>query len=319
MARALRIEYKNALYHTTCRGNGGQKIFRGDKDRRYFLELLEGTATRYGTILYTYVLMDNHFHLLIETPRANLSEYMQTLNTTYTGYFNRRHNHKGHLYQGRYKAILVEKNPYLLELTRYIHLNPVRAGVVLRPEHYKWSSYRKYIGLEKKTLIKRDWILSQFGQGDKAFLKYKEFVEEGISGKIDNPLKNSIAQTLLGTDRFVKRIRKMVNNLKEDRSVPAKRVFLKRPELNDIVEQASKSYKISKREIRAKKRKGNIARMVAIFLSHKLTGLKNREIGDYFGGIGESAVTEVVRKVGEIKKNDAELAYVVEHLEKLLK
>ena len=126
MARPLRIEYSGAWYHVTCRGNEKRNIFRDDADRDKLIEILSANLKLYRIELHSYVLMQNHFHLLRMTPEANLRNFMQRFNTTYTAYFNRRHRRSGHLFQGRYKAILIEKDEYLVGLSRYIHLNPVR-------------------------------------------------------------------------------------------------------------------------------------------------------------------------------------------------
>lgn len=134
MARQLRIEFNGAFYHITSRGNLRERIFFDDGDRRTFLEILKRTKERYGYLLHTYVLMDNHYHLLIETPKANLSQIMQNINTSYTVYINKRYQRSGHLFQGRFKGTIVDKDAYLVTLSRYIHLNPVRAKLVVRPE-----------------------------------------------------------------------------------------------------------------------------------------------------------------------------------------
>src|SRR5262245_52642851 len=126
MARPLRINYADAHYHVTCRGNEGRRIFSDDEDRRVFLDRLERSLDIYGVRVHGYVLMGNHFHLVVQTPKANLSEFMRHLNVSYTGSYNRRHRRAGHLFQGRFKAIVVEADSYLLELSRYVHLNPVR-------------------------------------------------------------------------------------------------------------------------------------------------------------------------------------------------
>ena len=153
MARALRIKYKGALYHITSRGNERRNIFRGDQDRKFFIQTLKESLNTYNVILYSYVLMSNHFHFLLETPLANLSEFMRRFNITYTSYYNRRYNRVGHLYQGRYKSILIQKESYLNILSRYIHLNPVRIEKIqnislLEKEkylkQYKWSSLKGY-------------------------------------------------------------------------------------------------------------------------------------------------------------------------------
>ena len=162
MARPLRLEYAGALYHITARGNGRGEIFVDDEDRQRFLSALAATVIRLGWLCHAYCLMDNHYHLLIETPTASLSEGMRQINGTYTQSFNRRHGRVGHVLQGRFKAILVERESYLLELCRYIVLNPVRAGLVKEAGRYPWSSYRATAGLEAAPAgLMVDWVLSQ--------------------------------------------------------------------------------------------------------------------------------------------------------------
>jgi REP element-mobilizing transposase RayT len=165
MARQLRIEFEDAFYHITSRGNLRDDIFFEDKDRERFLEILSRTKERYGYLLHAYTLMGNHYHLLMETPKANISQIMQNINTSYTVFINRKHRRSGHLFQGRFKGIIVDKDEYLVTLSRYIHLNPVRAGVVERPEDYRWTSYGAFI--EKKamnTLVDTTDTLSRFSK-----------------------------------------------------------------------------------------------------------------------------------------------------------
>ncbi|HDO21625.1 MAG TPA: transposase, partial [Nitrospirae bacterium] len=140
MARPLRIEYPGAFYHITSRGNERKDIFKSARDREKFLSYLESSTQRYGAVIHVYCLMTNHYHLLLETPLGNLSQIMRHINGAYTTYFNTRRQRSGHLFQGRYKAIVVDADEYAEELSRYIHLNPVRAGIVERPEEYQWSS-----------------------------------------------------------------------------------------------------------------------------------------------------------------------------------
>ena len=149
MARPLRIEYPGALYHVTSRGNARKRIFKDDGDRELFLRVLAFVVERCHWICHAYCLMDNHYHFLIETPEANLSQGMRQVNGVYTQAYNRGHGKVGHLFQGRFKAILVDKESYLLELCRYVVLNPVRAKLVDRSEDWPWSSYRATAGIEK--------------------------------------------------------------------------------------------------------------------------------------------------------------------------
>ena len=153
MTRPLRIEYPNAVYHVTSRGNARNKIFLGDQDRENFLAVLDAVVKRYNWLCHAYCLMDNHYHLMIETPDANLSRGMRQLNGVYTQKYNWWHSKTGHIFQGRYKAILVEKENYLLELCRYVVLNPVRANMVDKPEEWKWSSYGATAGLTKSARL----------------------------------------------------------------------------------------------------------------------------------------------------------------------
>ncbi len=141
MARQLRIEFEGAFYHITSRGNLREDVFFEDRDREKFLEILARTKERYGYLLHAYALMGNHYHLLMETPKANISQIMQNINTSYTVYVNRKYLRSGHLFQGRFKGIIVDKDEYLATLSRYIHLNPVRAAIVEKPEDYRWTSY----------------------------------------------------------------------------------------------------------------------------------------------------------------------------------
>lgn len=187
MTRPLRIEFKGAVYHITSRGNARQAIFLDEKDFANFLGVLCSVVKKYHFILHTYCLMNNHYHLLIETPEGNLSKGMRQLNGLYTQRFNRKHQRVGHLFQGRYKAILVDKDNYLLELCRYVVLNPIRAKIVKDPKDWKWSSYQATAGYRGIPCLTTDWILSQFGNKQKAFRQYLTFVSSGI--KTESPLK----------------------------------------------------------------------------------------------------------------------------------
>ena len=206
MARPLRLEYPGALYHVTSRGNGKQRIFRHDKDRRYFLDLLDHIAQRFHFIFHAYCLMDNHYHLLVETPEGNLSRGMRQVNGIYTQRFNWKYKTTGHIFQGRYKAILVDKETYLLELARYVVLNPVRAHMTDTPEDWPWSSYRATAGIEDpQPCLTIDWLLEQFSPRKKKALKlYALFVHEGITH--ESPWRNLKGQIFLGDPTFVEEI-----------------------------------------------------------------------------------------------------------------
>jgi len=214
MARPLRLEFPGAVYHLTGRGNDRQKIFLSDADRELFLEILGHVVSRYGWICHAYCLMPNHYHQLIETPRANLSLGMRQLNGLYTQTFNRRHHRVGHLFQGRFKAILVEKESYLLELCRYIVLNPLRVKSRIDPAAWKWSSYRATAGLgPKPQFLTTDWVLGQFGQSRSiAQKKYRQFVREGRESR---PWEELRGQIYLGSERFIEKHRAGDQAIKE--------------------------------------------------------------------------------------------------------
>ena len=208
MARPLRLEFSGALYHLTARGNARASIFSDDEDRRLFLELLGKEIAQQGWQCYAYCLMDNHYHLLIETPEANLIAGMRRFNGVYTQAFNRRHGRVGHLFQGRYKSILVDKDSYGLELCRYLVLNPVRARRVKRPENWPWSSYRATVGaVTAPAWLNADWVLGQFGTRE-AKAAYQRFVVEGIARA--SPWDNLKGQIWLGGEAFLKRMERLV-------------------------------------------------------------------------------------------------------------
>jgi REP element-mobilizing transposase RayT len=203
MSRQLRIEFAGALYHITSRGNAQEAIYRNDEDRTEFLSLLNITCNRFNWYCHAYCLMDNHYHLLIETNTSNLSKGMKHLNGTYTQFFNRTHKRVGHVYQGRFKGIMVEKENYLLELSRYIVLNPVRARMVRAAKDWPWSSYRATAGMrEAHSCLTTDWLLSSFSkQRLKAQQAYQVFIQQGKNQP--SPWENLKNQIYLGSSEFV--------------------------------------------------------------------------------------------------------------------
>ena len=208
MARPLRLEFAGALYHVTTRGNERDDIFlgSGDDDRVAFLDTLDRICDRFNWTRHAYCLMTNHYHLLIETPDANLSKGMQQLNGIYTQHVNRSHARVGHLFQGRFKGILAEKDSYLLELARYIVLKPVRASMVRRPEDWPWSSYRATAGMGgAPSFLAIDWLLRAFSDHrQQAVAEYRRFVAEGVNAP--SPWGEVKNQIYLGSEQFVERM-----------------------------------------------------------------------------------------------------------------
>ena len=243
MARPLRIEYDGALYHITSRGNERRAIFRDDEDRVDFLDALQKVNERFNWICHAYCLMNNHYHLLIETPDGNLSKGMRQLNGVYTQDFNRRHHRVGHVFQGRYKSILVDKESYLLEVSRYVVLNPVRAKAVKCPEDWKWSSYRGTAGMEKPhKCIAPDWILGQFGiKRRQAERKYREFVAAGIQEK--GIWKEVRGQSVLGEGIFFEKLVAHVKAHEDIKEIPKRQRYVSRPALAEILAEGEQSDK----------------------------------------------------------------------------
>jgi putative transposase len=220
MARPLRIEFAGALYHVTSRGDRREPIFEDDEDRLEYLKILAEVVKRFNWLCHGYCLMTNHYHLVVETPEGNLSKGMRQLNGMYTQASNRRHGRTGHLFQGRFKSILVDKDSYLLELTRYVVLNPVRAKMVKKPGEYKWSSYRAMIGEQASPeWLATDGLLLQFSkQRAAARRRYIQYVEEGITGA--SVWKNLRQQIYLGDDHFIDRIQKRIKVEGDELSIP---------------------------------------------------------------------------------------------------
>lgn len=234
MTRPLRIEYAGAVYHITSRGNEKKVVFRDDQDSINFLNTLQHVNKRYHWICHAYCLMDNHYHLLIETPDGNLSLGMRQLNGVYTQLFNKRHQRTGHLFQGRYKSILIQKDSYLLEVCRYVVLNPVRAGMVARPEGWRWSSYRATVGRgTPPPCLFVDWVLAQFsGNRAKAEREYRHFVTEGI-GK-ETIWREVKGQSLLGEDDFVEGLLPHIKRHQNIPEIPKSHRYVNRPGLERI-------------------------------------------------------------------------------------
>lgn len=220
MARPLRMEFSGALYHVTSRGDRREPIFEDDEDRLGYLKILAEVVKQFNWLCHGYCLMTNHYHLVVETPEGNLSKGMRQLNGMYTQASNRRHGRTGHLFQGRFKSILVDKDSYLLELTRYVVLNPVRAKMVKKPGEYKWSSYRAMTGEEASPeWLATDGLLMQFSkQRAVARRRYIQYVEEGIS-KV-SVWENLRQQIYLGDEHFIDRIQARVKVEGDELSIP---------------------------------------------------------------------------------------------------
>ncbi len=246
MSRPLRLEYSGAVYHLTSRGNAREGIFLDAVDREMFLACLGEVVARFGWLCHAYCLMDNHYHLLIETPDANLARGMRQLNGVYTQRFNRRHQRVGHVFQGRYKAIIVQRDSHLLELCRYVVLNPLRARMVKNIVRYRWSSYLATLGMTPcPDWLSTDWLLAQFGKRRSAARKhYADFVAQGMAQP--SPWAKVRAQVLLGTDAFADRMRPFLEGAQELKEIPRAQRHLRRPGLAALFTRRVRDDKIQR-------------------------------------------------------------------------
>jgi putative transposase len=269
MSRPLRIEFVGAVYHITSRGNARQSIFPDRSDWDGFLDILSSVIAKFDWVCHAYCLMENHYHLVIETPRGNLSRGMRQLNGVYTQFFNRRHKKVGHLFQGRYKAVLVEKESHLLSLCRYVVLNPVRAGLVKSPGQWRWSNYRATAGQVKKPpYLTVDWVLGQFGGKRAAAVReYRRYVLEGIGE--ESPWESLRGQILLGKEEFVGRLREFLHGKENIQELPRVQRFVARPSLEELFQRI--------------KNPGAKERDRTIYRAFKEHGYYLREIADYLG------------------------------------
>ena len=236
MARPLRIEFEGAIYHVSARGTARQAIFLDDQDCEEFLKRLRRNVADYGIRLYLFCLMSSHEHLFVETPEANLSAGMQYLNGSYTSYFNRRHRRVGHLFQGRFKGHLIEEQDYFLEVSRYLHLNPVRARLVAWPEDWRWSSCAGYFrATHRLPWVTYGRVLGEFGQATVAARRaYARFVRAGVAEPPRSPFAAAVSGLVLGSQRFVEHVKGLVGQRAPDAALPQLAPFRCRPTLERI-------------------------------------------------------------------------------------
>jgi len=309
MARPLRIVFPGAFYHVTSRGDDRRDVFKSSRDREKFLDYLASATERYGAAVHAYCLMNNHYHLFLETPAGNLPEIMQHINSAYTTYANVKRKRTGHLFQGRYKAILVEADEYAAELSRYIHLNPVRAGAVSKPEDYAWSSYRSYIGCgDAPEWLKREFILGFFGKKAGAAADYQAFVESMLGKEYESPLQQTFGSAILGTAGFIETITATHLAGKEvERDVPALRKFTSRPTTETICAAVRETIVGDEK----------LARQAGMYLCHRHSGERLRIIGGLFN-VRESAISEASRLFHLKLAKDKELGEVIEKIKRKL-
>ena len=314
MARPLRLEHPGALWHVTARGNERSDVFRDDADRREFLVVLGRTVTVYGWRLHAYVLMGNHYHLVVETPEPTLSRGMRDLNGVTTQRFNRRHGRTGHLFEGRFKAILVEREAHLLELARYVVLNPVRAGLAKSPAAWPWSSYKATAGLaEAPEWLETEWTLEQFGRRPaEARRRYAAFVAEGKGVSYD-PWGQLRGQVFLGSEGFAREAGRRASRKAAPKEVPrAQREPVTRsPE--DVAAAFAAARKVTVEEMAGARRKRLADRAL---LAWALRYRCRSPLADVAGllGVGVAQASVLVRRGEALAGEDPRLAALVERL-----
>ncbi len=311
MARKQRIHYPGALYHVIARGNAGQQVFRQAEDYQAYIDLLRQYKQRYSFHLYAYVLMTNHIHLLLEVESVALARIMQGLQFRYTQLFNRKHHISGHLFQGRYKAIICERDAYLLELSAYIHLNPLRAGLTKKPSGYAWSSYGCYTGENADTLITPEIVLGQFAKGRAAAQRaYTHYVMEHLPEGHRAEYYKTRDQRFLGDDDFIRQVHKNTHykaEAKYDISI------------QELVSRVGMSLGLQVEELysSSRNRHGALGRAMVGYLGRKLCRLENKAIAQTFGR-DPVAVSQGIKAVEQKIREDRQFAENMQRLEKRL-
>jgi REP element-mobilizing transposase RayT len=283
MPRPLRLQYENAVYHVTARGNEGNPIAYDDGDRAKWLSMLQNTGEKYGWRVFAFALLGNHYHLLLRTPKANLSEGIQHFNGRYACHFNKRHRRRGHLFQGRFHAVVVRKEAHWLELTRYIHLNPVRAGVVKEPASWSWSSCAGYCSWQsRRSWIDYDTVLSEFGRdAAKACRKYREFLTDGM-GRSSRHSAQESGETCAHAPL---------------QPLPAPVTVT--PSLQEIADSVARHFETDPSRWAVGKRCDSVARAVVAHVARTLTSASLRDIADMLGYRNDSSVTVACKRIAK--------------------
>jgi len=309
MARPLRIAYPDAWYHVMNRGRRGEDIFLGKQDYTMFRDLMKETSETWNIRIAAYCLMPNHYHMLVQTPDANISRSMRHLNGVYTQRFNIHHQYDGPIFRGRYKSILIDTDSYLLQVVRYIHRNPQRAGLVDSFEAYPWSSHRAYLSIAKKwEWLHKHYILSLLSKNRKDWLRqYKNWVSVEDDDEVGQKLNSKRWPVCLGPQAFIDRIKEQYGSKKINREVPSSRELL--PGRKRILEVVSCFYGLKRNDLFKQRRgKMNEARDAAIYLTRKLRLDTYKEIGSQFGIENDRTVRSVFVRMKTKLAEDKKLA-----------
>lgn len=322
MSRPLRVEFSGAWYHVMNRGSGSQPIFLDDEDRRAFLGLVRDVVQMWGIQIHAFCLMDNHYHLLLHTPQGHLSRSMRHLNGLYTQRYNRKYRRDGPLFRGRFKAMVIEADSYLLELVRYIHLNPVQAGLVREPQEYTWSSHRAYLESESPPgWLVTEEVLGRLGaRGEPALRYYREFIQAGIPAHIQRIYEQKKASAVLGTDRFKNWVRTLISHkVGGDYELPQAKAIPVRPGADQVLEAVRETYGVGRKAlVRVRRGKWNEPKDVAMYLCRKECGLTLKEIAGLFRTPTYTTVSMACGRVEAKFKEDRFFRQRVEGLLRLL-
>lgn len=304
MARPLRVEYAGAVHHVMARGIERGSIFGGDEHRDGFLSILARVVREKRWVVHAYCLMPNHYHLLVETPLPTLSIGVQLLNGRYGQLFNRRTGRRGHLFEDRFRSIVVEKESYLLELCRYLVLNPVRAGLVADAGRYRWSSYRATAGLvEAPGFLETRWVLEQFGvTAERARAAYRRFVAEGVARP--SPMAEVTGQVFLGGPAFLDEIRRRISSAPEAlaSAIPRAQREVGFVGFGDVVTAVAREYGIGELELCASRTRGE-ERALLVALARQVTGVSGAELGRRLG-VTPGRVSQLARRAEELARTD---------------
>lgn len=316
MPRPFRIEYENAYYHVMNRGRGRQHIFHGDDYFNAFLTTLEEAHRRYGLQVLCYCLMSNHYHLLVKTPEANLGRVMRHISGLYTQRYNRLRKTDGSLFRGRYKAILVEEDSYQLHLSRYIHRNPIEAGMVDQLESYQWSSYPNYVEkMSTPAWLYQNEIYQQLGVKSRQRARYRAFVEMGVDEEIVTFYGKGNQKPYIGSDSFRDWI--YLRRQGKDEEINQKTLQFLRPGIDQIAASVAGHFKVDLDVIKKSQRgrvDENIPRWVVMYLAQERCGLKLREIAGYFGLKRTGSIPMTISKLKLQMAGDARLANMVRNI-----
>ncbi|MCP4237823.1 MAG: hypothetical protein GY770_30355 [Aestuariibacter sp.] len=318
MPRPLRIEYENAYYHVMNRGQSRQNIFHGDDYFIAFLSILEQAHQRFGLQVLSYCLMSNHYHLLVKTPEANLGRAMRHIGGLYTQTYNRLRNTDGSLFRGRYKSILVEQDSYPLQLSRYIHRNPLDARMVEQLEDYRWSSYPCYVNKQSAPdWLYRTEIYQQLGVKSRYRDRYRAFVEMGVDKEIATFYRKGNQRAYLGSEKF----RDWVNQQYRSEDPEIDQTALKqfRPDIKQISETVAQYFQVSPESIQTSKRgrvEENIPRWLVMYLAQEICGLKLREIADFLQLRRTGSIPVTISKLKQRITSDAKLARIVGNIKR---